>query len=85
MHATRAIRGHRPRGGEEMRFMLPLLSSIEADECYVVGVLEAEPERPDLAVEVVWTGGGLSKLEVYRGLGARLEFGSAARPKYEGP
>ncbi len=41
----------------------------EPDECYVLGV--HEPERPDLAIEVVWTSGGLDKLEVYRGLGVR--------------
>lgn len=41
----------------------------EPDECYVLGV--HEPDRPDLAIEVVWTSGGLDKLEVYRGLGVR--------------
>lgn len=39
----------------------------EADECYVLGDPEKEP--PDLAIEVIWTHGGLDKLEVYRGLG----------------
>jgi Uma2 family endonuclease len=41
---------------------------IEPDECYVLGD-PAEPERPDLAIEVIWTSGGLNKLEVYRKLG----------------
>ena len=41
----------------------------EADECYVLGPIQAPPDVPDLAVEVVWTSGGLDKLEVYRGLG----------------
>lgn len=41
----------------------------EPDECYVLGV--HEPDRPDLAIEVVWTSGGLDKLEVYRGLRVR--------------
>jgi len=41
----------------------------EADECYVLGPIQAQPEVPDLAVEVVWTSGGIDKLEVYRGLG----------------
>lgn len=41
----------------------------EADECYVVGSRLTPPELPDLAVEVVWTSGGIDKLEVYRGLG----------------
>jgi Uma2 family endonuclease len=40
---------------------------LEPDECYVLGA--HRPERPDLAIEVVWTNGGLDKLEVYRGLG----------------
>ncbi|PYQ30069.1 MAG: Uma2 family endonuclease [Acidobacteria bacterium] len=46
----------------------PKLRGIEPDECYVVG---AEKENPDLAVEVIWTRGGLDKLDVYRGLGVR--------------
>lgn len=43
---------------------------VEADECYVFGQV-AEPERPDLAIEVVWTSGGLNKLEIYRKLGVK--------------
>ncbi|WP_437318901.1 Uma2 family endonuclease [Sorangium sp. So ce385] len=39
----------------------------EPDECYIVG--ETNKEVPDLAIEVVWTHGGLDKLEIYRGLG----------------
>ncbi len=39
----------------------------EPDECYQVGPDEAE--RPDLAIEVIWTSGRLSKLEIYRRLG----------------
>lgn len=39
----------------------------EPDECYVFGV--ERRERPDLAIEVEWTRGGLNKLEVYRKLG----------------
>ena len=42
----------------------------EPDECYVFGVV-SEPRRPDLAIEVVWTSGGIDKLEVYRKLGVR--------------
>lgn len=42
----------------------------EPDECYVFGRV-AEPTRPDLAIEVVWTSGGLAKLEVYRKLNVR--------------
>ena len=44
------------------------LRGLEPDECYAVG---AAKESPDLAVEVVWTHGGIEKLEVYRGLGVR--------------
>jgi Uma2 family endonuclease len=43
---------------------------VEPDECYVFSDV-AEPKRPDLAIEVVWTSGGIDKLEVYRGLGVR--------------
>lgn len=37
----------------------------EPDECYMLG--SGKP-RPDLAIEVIWTSGGLDKLEVYRKL-----------------
>lgn len=40
---------------------------LEPDECYVIG--DRDPPRPDLAIEVMWTESGLSKLEIYRGLG----------------
>jgi Uma2 family endonuclease len=43
---------------------------VEPDECYVFGTVP-EPERPDLAIEVVWTSGGIDKLEIYRKLGVR--------------
>jgi Uma2 family endonuclease len=46
----------------------PKLRAIEPDECYAVG---AAKEWPDLAVEVIWTHGGLDKLNVYRRLGVR--------------
>lgn len=43
---------------------------VEPDECWVFG--ERRPAtRPDLAIEVVWTSGGLGKLEIYRKLGVR--------------
>jgi len=42
----------------------------EPDECYVFGD-RPDAERPDLAVEVLWTHGGLNKLEIYRRLGVR--------------
>jgi Uma2 family endonuclease len=44
----------------------------EADECYTVGRVALDDEdRPDVAIEVVWTSGGIDKLEVYRKLGVR--------------
>jgi len=46
------------------------LRGLEPDECYVVGD-DPDPQRPDLAIEVVWTSGGVSKLEIYRQLGVR--------------
>lgn len=39
---------------------------LEPDECYVVG--RAPGERPDLAIEVVWTSGGIDELRIYAGL-----------------
>ena len=42
----------------------------EPDECYVIGAVE-DPQRPDLAIEVVVTSGGVDKLEIYRKLGVR--------------
>ena len=41
----------------------------EADECYVVGLRNELPDLPDIAVEIVWTSGGIDKREGYRGLG----------------
>jgi Uma2 family endonuclease len=38
----------------------------EPDECYLFG--DADRDRPHLAIEVVWTSGGINKLEVYREL-----------------
>ncbi|HZF29745.1 MAG TPA: Uma2 family endonuclease [Gammaproteobacteria bacterium] len=44
----------------------------EADECYTVNRLASgDQDRPDVAIEVVWTSGGIDKLEVYRKLGVR--------------
>lgn len=41
---------------------------VEPDECYSIG---SAGEVPDLALEVIWTSGGLDKLEIYRRLGVR--------------
>jgi len=41
----------------------------EPDECFI---FDADPEakdRPDLVIEVIWTSGGIDKLEIYRRLG----------------
>lgn len=46
------------------------LSAVEPDECYVFGG-EPAPLRPHLAVEIMWTSGGLRKLDVYQKLGVR--------------
>ena len=43
----------------------------EADECYVFGAEPKRKNRPDLAIDVVWTSGGIDKLDVYRKLGVR--------------
>ncbi len=44
----------------------------EPDECYTLNRLAAgESDRPEVAIEVVWTSGGINKLEVYRRLGVR--------------
>lgn len=48
---------------------------LEPDECYVLGPAR-QAARPDLAIEVVWTSGGINKLDVYRALGvAEVWFG----------
>lgn len=41
---------------------------VEPDECYIFGPAR-KTRRPDLAIEVIWTSGGLDKLEIYRKLG----------------
>jgi len=43
------------------------LAAFEADECYVLG--EPHDDRPDLVLEIVWSNGGLKKLDVYRAFG----------------
>jgi Uma2 family endonuclease len=42
-------------------------AGLEPDECYVFGPV-TKAERPDLAIEVVWTSGGVQKLDIYRKL-----------------
>jgi len=43
-------------------------AGVEPDECYIFGADQGK-DRPDLAIEVVWTTGGIDKLEAYRRLG----------------
>lgn len=45
----------------------PTERGVEPDKCYIIGT--ERKEAPDLAIEVVWTHGGLDKLEIDRGLG----------------
>lgn len=42
----------------------PELRGAEPDECYKLGE-DLSGDRPHLAIEVVWTSGGLDKLDVY--------------------
>ena len=42
---------------------------VEPDECYTVGLRDSLPERPDIAIEIVWTAGGIDKLGIYQALG----------------
>lgn len=44
--------------------------AVEPDECYVFGD-DPVGRPPGLAIEVIWTSGGLDKLEIYRKLGVR--------------
>lgn len=46
----------------------PQERGVEPDACFTVGNPRGR-EAPDLAIEVVWTSGGIDKLEIYRGLG----------------
>jgi Uma2 family endonuclease len=41
---------------------------VEPDACYTLGNPRLK-DAPDLAIEVVWTSGGIDKLDIYRALG----------------
>ena len=43
-------------------------AAAEPDECYVFAADPKTKSSPDLAIEVVWTSGGINKLEIYRRL-----------------
>ena len=47
----------------------PRKAGLEPDECYLIG--DQQKNLPDLAIEVVWTHGGIDKLEIYRRLKVR--------------
>jgi Uma2 family endonuclease len=55
-----------PYGGWTLKGA-PELAGVEPDECYIVGP-DQDKERPDLAIEVIWTSGSIDKLEIYRRL-----------------
>lgn len=40
----------------------------EPDQCYIIGNDQSK-KCPDLVIEVVWTSGGIDKLEIYKRLG----------------
>lgn len=44
-------------------------AGLEPDECYIFGPDPKAIDLPQLAVEVVWTSGGINKLEIFRRLG----------------
>jgi Uma2 family endonuclease len=47
----------------------PKTAGLEPDECYIIGS-DQSAQRPDLAIEVEWTSGGIDKREIY----ARLDI-----------
>jgi Uma2 family endonuclease len=79
-----------PYGGWTLK-NAPRESGAEPDECYIVGEDQSK-ETPDLAIEVVWTSGGIDKLEIYRRLGVgevwfwkegRIEVHVLQKDRYE--
>lgn len=59
-----------PYGEWTMRDELKAVG-IEADECYRLGPDQTRGRWPDLAIEVIWTSGGIDKLEAYRRIAVR--------------
>jgi Uma2 family endonuclease len=53
-------------GGWTLRHA-PGESAVEPDDCFILGSDQSR-ERPDLAIEVEWTHGGIDRLEIYRRL-----------------
>jgi len=60
----------RPDGSWLLRAR-PKEAAVEPDESYCFGPNPKAKDRPDLVIEVIWTSGGIDKLEAYR----RLEVG----------
>jgi Uma2 family endonuclease len=69
----------------------PKEAGVEPDECYIVGT-DQRKDVPDLAIEVIWTSGGIDKLEIYRRLGVgevwfwqdgRIDVNVLQRDQYE--
>jgi len=46
----------------------PKEAGLEPDDCFIIGA-DQNVDRPNLAIEVIWTSGGLNKLEIYKRLG----------------
>ena len=44
-------------------------AGLEPDNCFIFGDEPRRKRKPDLAIEVIWTSGGIEKLEIYRRLG----------------
>ena len=69
----------------------PRQAGVEPDECYIVGSDQSK-EVPDVAIDVIWTSGGIDKLEIYRRLGigevwfwkdGRIEIHVLRQERYE--
>jgi Uma2 family endonuclease len=57
----------------------PKESGAEPDECYIIGA-DQEKEVPDLVIEVIWTGGGIDKLEILSPVADSRGVGLERRP-----
>ncbi|HVV82526.1 MAG TPA: Uma2 family endonuclease [Kofleriaceae bacterium] len=58
-----------PYGGWTLKAELKK-AGLEPDECYILGA-DQDRDRPDLAIEVIWTSRSIDKLEIHR----RLKIG----------
>lgn len=58
------------RGSWTLKTVPKKKGGVEPDECYFVGG-RGRKRVPDLVLEVVWTHGGLDRIEIYRRLGVR--------------